>query len=162
MKVTVIGAGYVGLVQAAGLAHLGHSVSVGESNGERLEELGRGKLPIYEPGLEEMFSRALSHGLIRLHANNVEAVAGSKVVFLALPTPPDGDGRADLSVLEAAVRDLVPALDDSTILVIKSTVPVGTNARLRSILDEAGCVRVGGFQPGVSLGGICCRRLPQG
>jgi UDPglucose 6-dehydrogenase len=112
---------------------------VGESNPERLTQLGQGRLPIYEPGLEEMFSRALSHGLIRLHADNLEAVAGSEIVFLALPTPPDGDGRADLSVLESAVRDLVPALASSSILVVKSTVPVGTNARLRSILDEAGC-----------------------
>lgn len=139
MRVTVIGAGYVGLVQAAGLAHLGHSVSVGESNPERLAQLAEGRLPIYEPGLEEMFTRALSHGLIRLHASNRDAVSGSEVVFLALPTPPDGDGRADLSVLESAVRDLVGSLSPSAILVVKSTVPVGTNARLRAILDESGC-----------------------
>ena len=139
MKVTVIGAGYVGLVQSAGLAHLGHSVRVGESDPTRLEQLSRGKLPIYEPGLEELFTRAMSNGLITLHSDNHEAVSGADVIFLALPTPPDGDGRADLSILEAAVRHLVPALDSSSILVVKSTVPVGTNALLRSILDEAGC-----------------------
>jgi UDPglucose 6-dehydrogenase len=139
MKVTVIGAGYVGLVQSAGLAHLGHTVRVGESDQERLEQLRQGSLPIYEPGLEELFTRALSHGLISLHADNHEAVAEADVIFLALPTPPDGDGRADLSILEAAVRQLVPALDASSILAVKSTVPVGTNALLRSILDEAGC-----------------------
>ena len=139
MNVTVIGAGYVGLVQSAGLAHLGHSVRVGESDPRRLEQLGQGDLPIYEPGLEELFTRAISHGLITLHSNTHEAVAGADVIFLALPTPPDGDGRADLSILESAVRHLVPVLDSSTILVIKSTVPVGTNALLRSILDEAGC-----------------------
>jgi len=139
MKVTVIGAGYVGLVQSAGLAHLGHFVRVGESDPARLEKLSRGKLPIYEPGLEELFTRAMSQGLITLHADNHEAVAGADVIFLALPTPPDGDGRADLSILEAAVRQLAPALDASSILAVKSTVPVGTNALLRSILDEAGC-----------------------
>ncbi len=139
MKVTVIGAGYVGLVQSAGLAHLGHTVRVGESDPKRLERLSHGKLPIYEPGLEELFTRALSHDLITLHSDNHEAVAGADVIFLALPTPPDGDGRADLSILEAAVRQLVPALDSSSILVVKSTVPVGTNALLRSILDDAGC-----------------------
>ncbi len=138
MKVTVIGAGYVGLVQSAGLAHLGHTVRVGESDPARLEQLSRGNLPIYEPGLEELFTRAMSHDLITLHSDNHEAVAGADVIFLALPTPPDGDGRADLSILESAVRDLVPALDPSSILAVKSTVPVGTNALLRSILDEAG------------------------
>ena len=139
MKVTVIGAGYVGLVQAAGLAHLGHSVRLGESDPVRLEQLSRGNVPIYEPGLEELFTRAMSHDLITLHSDNHEAVAGADVIFLALPTPPDGDGRADLSILESAVRHLVPALDSSSILVVKSTVPVGTNALLRSILDESGC-----------------------
>ena len=139
MKVTVIGAGYVGLVQSAGLAHLGHTVRVGESDPTRLEQLSQGKLPIYEPGLEELLTRAISHDLITLHSDNHDAVAGADVIFLALPTPPDGDGRADLSILEAAVRHLVPALDSSSILVVKSTVPVGTNALLRSILDEAGC-----------------------
>ena len=139
MKVTVIGAGYVGLVQAAGLAHLGHNVRVGESNPARLDQLRSGKLPIYEPGLEELFTRAMSHGLITLHSDNHEAVTGADVIFLALPTPPDGDGRADLSIIEDAVRHLVSALDSSSILAVKSTVPVGTNALLRSILDEVGC-----------------------
>ena len=129
MNITVIGAGYVGLVHSAGLAHLGHAVRVGESNPERLAHLGQGKLPIYEPGLEELFTRALSHGLITLHADNHEAVRGAEVIFLALPTPPDGDGRADLSILEEAVRHLAPAIDSSAILAVKSTVPVGTHAR---------------------------------
>jgi UDPglucose 6-dehydrogenase len=139
MKVTVIGAGYVGLVQAAGLAHLGHTVRVGESDPERLSLLRDAKLPIYEPGLEELFARALSHDLISLHSDNHEAVRGADVIFLALPTPPDGDGRADLSILESAVRDLAPSLGSSAILAVKSTVPVGTNALLRRILDDAAC-----------------------
>ncbi len=139
MNVTVIGAGYVGLVQSAGLAHLGHSVRVGESDLGRLQQLSAGKMPIYEPGLEELFARAIEHGLITLHSDNHEAVSGADVIFLALPTPPDGNGRADLSILESAVRDLVPALAPSSIVVVKSTVPVGTNALLRSILDGAGC-----------------------
>ena len=140
MRVTVIGAGYVGLVHSAGLAHLGHTVRLGESDPVRLQHLENGELPIYEPGLKELFTRALDHGLISLHADNLEAVAGADVIFLALPTPPDGDGRADLSILESAVRRLLPALDPSSILAVKSTVPVGTNALLRSILDEAGCL----------------------
>lgn len=139
MKVTVIGAGYVGLVQSAGLTHLGHSVRLGEASHDRIDELEQGRLPIYEPGLHELFERALANQLISFHADNHAAVEGADVVFLALPTPPDGDGRADLSIIESVVRDLAPSLTSSMILVVKSTVPVGTNARLRSLLDEAGC-----------------------
>lgn len=139
MRVTVIGAGYVGLVQSAGLAHLGHTVRLAESRPSRIEALVNGKLPIYEPGLQEMFTRAREHNLISLHSDNHEAVQGADVIFLALPTPPDGDGRADLTIIEDAVRDLAPVLEPSMILVVKSTVPVGTNARLSSILDEYDC-----------------------
>lgn len=139
MRVTVIGAGYVGLVQSAGLAHLGHSVRLGESQQDRIEVLASGDFPIYEPGLQEMFARGRAQGLITLHSDNHEAVLGADVIFLALPTPPDGDGRADLSILEQAVLDLAPSLEPSMILVVKSTVPVGTNALLRSILDQQGC-----------------------
>lgn len=139
MRVTVIGAGYVGLVQSAGLTHLGHSVRLGEASHERIGDLERGHLPIYEPGLIEIFERARAHRLISFHSDNHEAVEGAEVVFLALPTPPGGDGRADLSIIESVVRDLAPSLTPSMILAVKSTVPVGTNARLRRILDDAGC-----------------------
>lgn len=139
MRVTVIGAGYVGLVQAAGLAHLGHSVRLGEASHDRIDELERGHLPIYEPGLHELFERARDHELISFHSDNHVAIDGVEVVFLTLPTPPDGDGRADLSIIEWVVRDLARSLTPSMILAVKSTVPVGTNARLRAILDEVGC-----------------------
>lgn len=139
MIVSVIGAGYVGLVQSAGLAHLGHTVRLGESNPDRISSLEAGDLPIYEPGLHELFERGKANHLISFHADNHEAITGADLIFIALPTPPGDDGRADLSILEACVRDLIPALEPSMILVVKSTVPVGTNKRLRSILDEAGC-----------------------
>jgi UDPglucose 6-dehydrogenase len=139
MEIAVIGAGYVGLVQAAGLTHLGHSVRLGEANVDRIEALKAGQLPIFEPGLAELFARARANNLLTFHSDNHEAIAGADVIFLALPTPPDGDGRADLSIVEAAVADLASSLSPSMILVVKSTVPVGTNAKLRSILDAAEC-----------------------
>lgn len=138
MRVTVIGAGYVGLIQSAGLAHLGHTVRLAEANPARIESLEAGELPIYEPGLMELFTRARHNGLLTFHSDNHEAIEGAEVIFLALQTPAAGDGRADLSIIEACVSDLAPSLDPSMILVVKSTVPVGTNEKLRSILDAAG------------------------
>jgi UDPglucose 6-dehydrogenase len=129
----------VGLVQAAGLTHLGHSVRLGEADPNRIAMLETGHLPIFEPGLNELLSRARANDLLTFHSDNHEAVDGVEVVFLALPTPPDGDGRADLSIVEAAVADLAAVLRPSTILAVKSTVPVGTNARLRATLDALDC-----------------------
>lgn len=138
MDITVIGAGYVGLVQASGLAHLGHQVRLAEASGERIEKLRRGELPIFEPGLEEMFGRGLTRGLITLHSDNVEAVGRADLVFLALPTPAGNGGKADLSIVESVVDQIVPHLGPDAVLVLKSTVPVGTAARLQARVGEAG------------------------
>ncbi len=138
MRAAVIGAGYVGLVQAAGLTHLGHTVTVGEVDGERVERLREGDIPIYEYGLETLVTRALGHGLLSFTDDNVEAVAGAEVVFLTLPTPQAPDGRADVSYIDRVVDELAPVVADGTILVTKSTVPVGTAERLRRRLEELG------------------------
>ncbi len=138
MRAAVIGAGYVGLVQAAGLTHLGHTVTVGEVDGERVERLREGDIPIYEYGLETLVTRALGHGLLSFTDDNVEAVAGAEVVFLTLPTPQAPDGRADVSYIDQVVDELAPVVAEGTILVTKSTVPVGTAERLRRRLEELG------------------------
>jgi UDPglucose 6-dehydrogenase len=138
VDIAVIGAGYVGLIQAAGLAHLGYRVRIGESNGDRVSSLGEGRLPIYEPGLGDLFERALYQGLISFHHDNLEAVDGAQVVFLTLPTPPNGSGAADLSIIEKVVDQIGPHLGPDVTLVTKSTVPVGTAARLQSRLRELG------------------------
>lgn len=138
MDIAVIGAGYVGLVQASGLADLGHQVRLAEASPDRIEILRRAELPIFEPGLHEMFERGLSRGLITLHSDNVEASAGTDLVFLALPTPAGDGGKADLRIVEQVVDELVPGLGPDTILVLKSTVPVGTALRLQARVREAG------------------------
>jgi UDPglucose 6-dehydrogenase len=138
MVVAVIGAGYVGLVQAAGLAHLGHQVRLGESDPSRVERLASGSVPIFEPGLEELFDRGVDQGLITIHSDNLDAVDGAEVVFLTLPTPPGDGGRADLGILEAVVDQLAPALGEDTVLVTKSTVPIGTAEGIRKRLRDAG------------------------
>jgi UDPglucose 6-dehydrogenase len=138
MKVAVIGAGYVGLVQSAGLAHLGHEVALSDVNDERIDALRRGDTPIYELGLEDLLHRADANGLLSLHTDNLEAVIGARAVFLALPTPQTATGHADLSFIEGAVDQLAPALGPGGVIVTKSTVPVGTARRLQRRIDGLG------------------------
>lgn len=138
MIVAVIGAGYVGLVQAAGLAHLGHRVRLGESNPDRVTRLTDGDLPIFEPGLAELFERGRDQGLISVHVDNLAAADGAEVVFLTLPTPTGDGGHADVTVIDRVVDQLAPHLGEGAVLVTKSTVPVGTAERLRKRLRDAG------------------------
>jgi UDPglucose 6-dehydrogenase len=136
VEVAVIGAGYVGLVTGAGLANLGHTVRVGESNPERVEMLGAGQVPIFEHGLPDLLGRAIERDTISFHTSNMEAVEGATLVFLCLPTPESEDGRADLSFIHAVIDEL--ANDVETTFVIKSTVPPGTAASLRKRLADLG------------------------
>lgn len=138
MNVAVIGAGYVGIVQAAGLAHLGHKVSLADADAVRVGRLRAGEIPIYEPGLAELVERAVSRGLLEFHTENVAAVADARVVFLTLPTPPDGDGAADTRIVLGVAAELAPHLGGDAVVATKSTVPVGTAARIRDVLREAG------------------------
>lgn len=139
MRVAVLGAGYVGLVQTAGLTYLGHEVRLGEPNPQRVDELRARKIPIYEPGLSELLERAFDNGLLSIHTSNRDAVDGADVIFLTLPTPPGANGRADLRIVEAVVDELAPALTDNQLLVTKSTVPVGTADALHARLRSHGC-----------------------
>lgn len=138
MQVAIIGAGYVGLVTGAGLANLGHTVRIGEANRDRVSMLRNGEVPIYEQGLPDLLNRARERDLITFHTSNVEAVAGARFVFLALPTPEGLDGRADLSYIDAVIEELATVVGDDSIFVIKSTVPPGTTASLRKRLADLG------------------------
>ncbi len=138
MDIAVIGAGYVGLVQAAGLSSLGHRVRVGEANAGKLETLRAGKVPFYEAGLETLLADGLATGLLSFHHDNLEAVAHARVVFIALPTPQDDDGSADTSYIEAALEGFGAHLTERALVVLKSTVPVGSVARFQKQLDDMG------------------------
>jgi UDPglucose 6-dehydrogenase len=138
MRIAVIGAGYVGLVTAAGLAHLRHSVSVGEADPARVAALDAGEVPIYEAGLPELLAAGRDAGRISYHSSNREAVADAELVFLCLPTPPDSEGRADLKYIEGVVDDLALAVGPDTVLVVKSTVPPGTTVSMRKRLADLG------------------------
>jgi UDPglucose 6-dehydrogenase len=138
VEVAVIGAGYVGLVTGAGLANLGHTVRVGESNPERVEMLRTGQVPIFEQGLPDLLSRAIERETLTFHSSNTAAIEGATLVFLCLPTPESEDGRADLSFIHAVIDELANEVGDETTFVIKSTVPPGTAASLRKRLADLG------------------------
>lgn len=138
MKVSIIGAGYVGLVTGAGLANLGHSVKIGEADPDRVSRLNAGDIPIFEQGLPDLMARARERGMITFFNSNKEAVADSDLVFLCLPTPEGDDGRANLEYVENVIDELANELEDGALFVVKSTVPPGTVASLSKRLADLG------------------------
>ena len=125
-EVTVIGCGYVGLTTASCLADLGHSVVGVDASLERLNLLEVGKVPFFEPGLEDLVNSGLHSGNLKFTKNLEHAVSESQFVFLCVPTPSLGDGSADLSIIHSVSKEMKDALSPGSIVVIKSTVPVGT------------------------------------
>lgn len=127
MRIAMIGAGYVGLVSGACLADFGHDVTVVDNHGERIAALRDGRMPIYEPGLGELVAGNVAAGRLSFATDMADAVAGAAVVFIAVGTPSRrGDGFADLSYVHAAAEEIAACLDGFTVVVTKSTVPVGT------------------------------------
>ena len=137
-KVTVIGGGHVGLPTAVVLAHFGHEVVLAESDPARFEMLQRGESPIVETGLEELLSDALRLGTLRIARTAAEAVGEAEFVFLCVPTPQGNDGAVDLSFVEAVTDEIKESLRSGTIVVNKSTVPVGTAALLERVTQRIG------------------------
>lgn len=135
MKVSVIGTGYVGLVSGTCFAEIGHAVTCIDIDPRKIDMLKSGKSPIYEPGLSELIERNIKAD--RLHFSlNYESVKEAKAIFLAVGTPSADDGRADLKYLRAAAIEVSKNLSDDAIVVIKSTVPVGTNNEIRKLIAE--------------------------
>jgi UDPglucose 6-dehydrogenase len=133
----MIGAGYVGLVSGACFADFGWSVVCVDKDEDRVAKLKKGEIPIYEPGLDDLVERNVASGRLQFSSALPAAVKGADVVFLAVGTPMRrGDGYADLSYVFAAVTEVAPHLDASTIVATKSTVPVGTNREIRRHLRE--------------------------
>ena len=136
MKLAVVGTGYVGLVVGACFAENGNDVICVDSDAAKIESLKQGQLPIYEPGLGELVARNGAENRLRFVTELAPAVEGAQVVFIAVGTPPGEDGSADLTHVLAVARDLARAITGYTAVVTKSTVPVGTAARLRKVLQE--------------------------
>jgi UDPglucose 6-dehydrogenase len=126
MKIAVVGTGYVGLVTGTCFAETGNQVTCIDIDKNKIDKLNNGQLTIYEPGLDTLFERNIKHGRLAFTTNLVEGIADAKIIFLALPTPPGEDGSADLKYILKVADDLGPLLKDYTVIVDKSTVPVGT------------------------------------
>ena len=139
MNITMIGAGYVGLVTGACLAELGHTVVCVDTDADKVAGLSRGEIPIYEPGLEPLVVKNVRDERLSFTTGLADAVADARAVFIAVGTPSSrrGDGHADLSYLYAAARDIAPHLSGYTVIVDKSTVPVGTARQVDRIIREA-------------------------
>ncbi|MGF1573219.1 MAG: UDP-glucose dehydrogenase family protein [Sumerlaeia bacterium] len=136
MNVCVIGTGYVGLVTGAVFSDLGNDVICVDNNAEKVEMLKKNIMPIYEPGLEEMVRKNQHDGRITFTTDTVAAVQASKVVFIAVGTPPAADGSTDLSYVAAVAKEIALAINDYKIIVNKSTVPVGTGLFTKGIIEE--------------------------
>jgi UDPglucose 6-dehydrogenase len=136
MKLAVIGTGYVGLVTGACLADVGNDVLCIDVDGAKIERLRAGGIPIHEPGLDGVVARGAQAGRLRFSTRYDEAVAHAAVIFIAVGTPPGEDGSADLSHVLDCARELGRRLTRDTLVVVKSTVPVGTNDKVRAVLHE--------------------------
>lgn len=137
MRVAMIGSGYVGLVSGVCFADFGHQVTCVDKNATRIDALNKGIVPIYEPGLEDLVASNLAAGRILFTTDLAAAVNGCEAVLIAVGTPSRrGDGHADLSYVFAAARELARALTGFTVVIMKSTVPVGTGERVEQIIRE--------------------------
>ncbi len=134
MKIAVIGSGYVGLVVGACMAETGNDVMCVDKDEAKIRMLRRGKVPIYEPGLEELVRRNKSEGRLVFTTQLARAVKQSQVIFIAVGTPQGEDGSADLQHVMSVAKDIAKAMDGYKVIVDKSTVPVGTAAKVREII----------------------------
>jgi len=136
MNVCVIGTGYVGLVTGAVFADLGNDVICVDKLEDKVAMLKRNEMPIYEPGLEEMVRKNQHDGRISFTTDTASAVKASKVIFIAVGTPPMDDGSTDLSYVAAAAQEIAESMEDYKVIVNKSTVPVGTGLFVKGIVEK--------------------------
>ncbi|NVK27104.1 MAG: UDP-glucose/GDP-mannose dehydrogenase family protein [Flavobacteriia bacterium] len=142
MKIAIVGTGYVGLVTGACLSEVGMEVICIDVDEKKIENLKKGILPIYEPGLEEIVERNFSKGRLKFSTNLAESIQGAEAAFIAVGTPPGEDGSADLKYVLQVAQGIGEHMQDYMVVVTKSTVPVGTaekvRAQLKSALDSRG------------------------
>ena len=137
MKIAVVGTGYVGLVTGTCFAEVGIDVTCIDIDQQKIDNLHRGILPIYEPGLEEMVTRNVEKGRLHFSTNLAEVIGGCDVAFIAVGTPPGEDGSADLKYVLAVARGIGEHMSSYGVIVTKSTVPVGTAAKVRAEIAQA-------------------------
>ena len=136
MDISIIGSGYVGLVTGACFADVGHNVICVDNDEAKVKTLQEGRVPIYEPGLEEIIHRNVSAHRLRFSSSTREGVDNSQIVFIAVPTPPQPHGEVDLSFIEKVSREIADVLTDYRVIVDKSTVPVKTGERVAETIKR--------------------------
>ncbi len=136
MKISVIGTGYVGLSTATVLAELGNDVIGADIDQEKIDNLNKGIMPIFEPGLKELVERNIKEGRLRFTHENKEAIGHGEVIFICVGTPPKVTGETDLKYVEAVAKEVADTMDSYKIIVHKSTVPVETGEKVKKIIKE--------------------------
>jgi UDPglucose 6-dehydrogenase len=137
MKICVVGSGYVGLMTGTGFAETGNNVICADLDAEKVATLNRGETPIFEPGLEPMMKRNIAEGRLTFTTKVEEAISNAEIIFIAVGTPPRADGAANLMAVDAVAETVAKHAKRECVLVCKSTVPVGTNARVRRIVQAS-------------------------
>lgn len=136
MHITIIGTGYVGLVTGACFSEFGVFVTCVDKDKNKIESLKHGIIPFYEPGLEELVKRNFRQGRLKFTTDIGEAIEESLVIFIAVGTPPRGDGSADISYVDEVAKEIANHIKNYKVIVTKSTVPVGTGERIRKIISQ--------------------------
>ncbi len=136
--ISVIGTGYVGLTTGVGLAEVGNEVICADIDNNKIEKLQQGSISIFEPGLKELVDSNLQTGRLHFTCDIEAAIQDASIIFVAVGTPMDDDGSADLSSIEAVVSTIANVINEHKYIVIKSTVPVGTGALIRALLESKG------------------------
>ena len=142
MKIAVIGTGYVGLVTGTCLSETGNNVICVDINEAKVKKMQDGEVPIYEPGLDVLFHRNIAQGRLTFTTDLAHAIKDAQIIFMALPTPPGGDGAADLSYILGAAKDISKLVTDYKVIVNKSTVPVGTADKVQAVFAENTSVEI--------------------
>src|SRR4030088_26649 len=138
MRIAMMGTGYVGLVSGACFADFGHQVTCVDKDGDKIAALRRGEIPIFEPGLDALVAANVKAGRLDFATDLAKPVADADAVFIAVGTPSRrGDGHADLSYVYAAAREIAAATAGFTVVITKSTVPVGTGDEVERIIAQA-------------------------
>lgn len=145
MKLAIFGTGYVGLVTGACLADVGHHVVCVDVDAQKIARLNAGEIPIHEPGLDDVVARNVAAGTLEFTTDIVQAVAHAQMQFIAVGTPPDESGAADLKYVLAVAESIGAAMDKRKVVVVKSTVPVGTSDKVRAKLAEVLSARNSGL-----------------
>src|SRR5262249_52257294 len=136
MNICVVGTGYVGLVTGAVFADLGNEVICIDNQPDKIAECRAGRMPIYEPGLEEMVARNIADGRLSFSTDLADGVRRSVVVFITVGTPPKSDGQTDLTAVGEVARAIGETMERYTVVVNKSTVPVGTGEFVREVIER--------------------------